>query len=793
MKKHILRFIVLLFPLIILAGIIVSCDPLSEKQSLRASSVEAAEPSFPEYDPLVIKPGPAHGDTVVTNPPGFHWPSEDGSEAFILEISRDIHFEESKRLVEKALREGALIPELLSEEPVIYKGETTWLIAGLPLPMHRPSFVLGAGDWYWRWRTVLPGNDIQPASETRKFTISPEFIEYKVPPLKDLYSNIPDSHPRLFINPGQIDSLRGLLQTSKPHRDLYARIAGFADSLLLVPLNQEPEYKQGGYTRRVWRGYYELARKSGQVLDFLSFCYLMTEEEKYAERAKEWLLAFAGWDLEGTSSLAANDELAMPILLNGARAYDWIYDYLNEEERVVIRNMLAARGEQVYKMWRDQDFHTKPFVNHLVRLVSYMSQVGVVLYEEAPEAEKWLSYLIPIATTFYPPWGGRDGGYAEGPSYWMMYFNYMLQSAHCLKSAMGLDVMKTEFYRNNGWYKIYAYPYYTKKQPFADTGVGSYWPANKVNLYRLATIFNNPYFRWRAEMSPPQQMPVAETKIPTGIMSFFWLDETSETVTPKAPDDLPGMRVFKDIGLVAFHEDLGNPQETFFLLKSSPFGAWSHIYADQNAFYIQGFGEALAVQSGYYSSYGGPHHQGWTRQTKAHNTILVDGEGQAAGNRETSLGDRTSRGKIIAFKMGNGEPGSVDYAAADATEAYRGRLDKFIRHVYYQRPRDFLLIDELEAPVPARYDWLLHSQEKMEIDRNKNRVIITKEKAKLIVEFLSPQELEFSQTNEFSPPPPARSFEGYAYPDQWHLTVSTKQKSRAATFIVHMKVRAKAD
>ncbi len=788
MRKHDLNFI-FLFQVIFIA-ISVSCNEINENQSINVVSAEIVSSSFPEYGPQVIKPGPVHGDSVATNPPGFHWPPEEGSEGFILEISRDIQFKECNSLFEKAIKKGKSIPLSLSETPIIYQGETSWLIVGLPLPLHRPSFVLGTGDWYWRWRSVLPENDIQPPSVIRKFTISPEITEYTVPPLKDLYSKIPDSHPRLFIRPEQIDSLRGLLQTSKPHRNLYSRIADYADSLMLIPLNQEPEYKKSEMIRSQWRNYYEEARKSGQVLDFLSFCYLMTGEEKYAERTKQWLLTFAGWDTEGTTSLAANDEVAMPILLNGAKAYDWIHDYLKVEERVMIRDMLAARGEQVYKMWRDQDFHFKPYINHSVRLVSYMSQVGVILYGEAPEAEKWLSYLIPISTTFYPPWGGRDGGYAEGPSYWMMYFNYMLQSAHCLKSATGLDVTKKAFYKNNGLYKIYAYPYYAKMDPFADTGVGSYWPANKMNLYRLATLFNNPYFRWRAEMSPPEKMPVAETKVPSGIMSFFWLDESPESVKPKAPDDLPGARIFKDIGLVAFHEDPGNPQETYFLLKSSPFGAWSHIYADQNAFYIQGFGEALAIQSGYYSSYGGPHHQGWTRQTVAHNSILVDGEGQTVGNRESSLGDRSSRGKIIAFKMGSGQPGSVDYAAGDATEAYKGRLDKFVRHVYYQRPRDFLLIDELEAPKDVRYDWLLHSLEKMQIDRKNNTVTISKGKARLIVEFLSPEELVFSQTNKFTPPPPNRSYEGYSYPDQWHLTVSTIKKSKATTFIVRMKVES---
>ncbi len=236
-------------------------------------------------------------------------------------------------------------------------------------------------------------------------------------------------------------------------------------------------------------------------------------------------------------------------------------------------------------------------------------------------------------------------------------------------------------------------------------------------------------------------------------------------------------------GLVAFHEDPGNPSEVYFLMRSSPYGSWSHAFADQNAFYIQGFGEALAIQSGYYPNYNHPHHKQWTWETYAHNSILVDGQGQL-------IRSRASKGKIIDFQTGNGLPGSMDYAAGDATEAYQGRLDKFIRHVYYKRPKDFLLIDELEAPKPVRFDWLLHALEEMKIDSINNVVTIQKGDAQLTVEFLSPEELTFSQTNKFNVPP-GKSYEGFAYPDQWHLTVSTRNKSKAAAFIVDMKVRQK--
>lgn len=764
---------------------LLSCDLKRESKSDNLLSNEVNKFESTKYDPMVLLPAPAWGDTVTTDPAGFHWPPDEGAKGFILEISKFADFKVCEKLLSKAVKGGGLIPESLTETPQIYEGENSWLIAGMPMSLYRPSFTMGSGNWYWRWRSVKNGKEISSPSKAIKFSIAVDNTKYTVPPLKKLFERIPTDHPRIFIRPEHLDSLRDLLKTSVPHKDLYDRIEVYADSLLMVPISIEPAKLPNEETirRQLWRKQYDVARNWGQVLDFLGFCYMMSGDEKYAERARDWLMAFAAWDPEGTSSMSNMDEVAMPILLNGARAYDWIYDYLTDRERAIILEMLRIRGEQAYDVLQKWQYYYKPYISHPTRLINYMVQVGVILHGEVAESDKWLGYVLPVLTNFYPPWGGRDGGYSEGPSYWMMYFNYMLQSAYCIQTSMNMDILKTDFYRNDGWFKIYAYPYYGAMRPFADTGIGTYWPADKINLYRLATVYHNPYFRWRAEMSPPEGLPVAETIIPTGVLSYFWLDEGPDHVKPKSPDGLPGARFFRDVGLVAFHEDLGNPMETYFLLKSSPFGAWSHAYADQNAFYIQGFGEALAIQSGYYPSYSCPHHKNWTWKTIAHNTVMVDGEGQ-------KIRTRASKGKIIAFKMGSGDPGSVDYAAGDATEAYMGRLNKFIRHVYYERPRDFLLIDELEAPKPVQFNWLLHSLKKMQIDAANKRVVIHKGKARLIVDFISPDDLVFSQTNKFIVEPGPFPEEGTVYPDQWHLTVSTKHKATAATFIVRMKVRA---
>lgn len=765
---------------------LAACSGSGKVPDTRTGSEYKYLSSTAHLDSMLLPPGPAEGDTVGNDPPGFHWQPEDGAVTWVVEIARDPSYKSADKLLADAAQN--LLPADKFSAPVERHGDGAHLVAGMWLPLLRPTFTLGEGRWHWRWRNVYEDGTLSPASDSRSFIVPADAWEYSVPPLEKLLAKIPASHPRLFVRPGELESLRSLITTSEPHRELWERIVAVTDTLLTHPIMQEPPPLPGkkAFHYGIWRGHYDEARIMGQVLDFLGFCHLISGDDKYSDRAKEWLLELTEWDTDGTSSMRNNDEVAMPILLNGARAYDWIYDKLTESEREKIRAMLVIRGEQAYNRWWGSSrghYHLRPYASHQTRIINYMTQVGTVLWGEDEAPRKWFNYLIPVITSFYPAWGGRDGGYSEGPNYWRMYFNYMLQSAFCLEKGMGLDVLRTPFYRNNGWFKIYADPYFAAQSPFADTGIGIYWPADKINLYRLSTVFKNPYFRWRAEMSEPKgRLPVAETPVPSGIMSFFWLDEGPDAPQAKAPTDIPLDYRFNGVGIAALHEDLSDPDEAFILLKSSPYGAWSHIYADQNSFYIQAFGRALAIQSGFYPHYGHPHHANWTWQTHAHNSVLVDGEGQRARVR-------TSRGKITEFEPGTGEPGSVAHAAGDATEAYHGLLSKFVRHVYHKQPHEFLVVDELAAPEPVRFDWLLHTAEKMEINEEARTVLIRRGDARLLAEFVSPEKLTFSQTDQFSDDP-GHLWERpeMDYPDQWHLTVSNAEKLKEVRFEVKMKV-----
>ncbi|MBN2309613.1 MAG: heparinase II/III family protein, partial [Candidatus Hydrogenedentes bacterium] len=190
---------------------------------------------------------------------------------------------------------------------------------------------------------------------------------------------------------------------------------------------------------------------------------------------------------------------------------------------------------------------------------------------------------------------------------------------------------------------------------------------------------------------------------------------------------------------------------------SDPFGAISHAHADQNAFTIEAFGEALAIVSGYYPWYGSDHHRNWQWESKSSNTITFDGGiGQV-------VRDAKSKGRIVAFLPGN----AYDYVEADASAAYQGRLSRCVRKVVHLRPGVFILFDDVAAPEPHTLEWRLHALSEMTLDEDFQRLTVAQGDARMAVRLFYGENLAFSQTSEFEYPPERGG------DDQYHFVAST--------------------
>ena len=688
---------------------------------------------------------PGEGSVVTTNPPSFIWVPVPGAASYILEYGSDPAFAPS----------------------------ATVRVDGIDLSIYTPPFPFDTEKtWYWRVYAVNSEGAVLPPTAARSFRIHPEAALFPLPDLEQMRSQVPATHPRLFVTQQTLPQWKARSNEEPLLRLLWSEVRSKALTEAFAPLPSEPPDPRAGgvFNEAVWRHANSLMAAATSRMELLALAYLLSGDPALAEAAKRHILNIASWDPNGATSASSNWDSAHPVLLRLARAYTWAYDALTAEERARVREAVRTRAEQFYAMLKRLPYESKPYASHATASLSALGEAALALLNEVPEAGEWFDYTVRIYTAVFPPWGGDAGGWAEGHAYWSSSLSRHYWFADALKVVTGFDLYQKPFFRNTGFFKLMTQPPYSKMGPFGDfADVGPNANA-AASMSHLAAVFDDPRFQWYANQVS------SSVYIQTGLEGYI-----RAVLYPRAdykgaaPVDAPTGAYFPDIGWVVFHRDYLAPEDRRiqFMFKSSPYGSFSHSLADQNSFTLEAYGEPLAISSGYRPWYGSPHHMGWTKTTQAHNSILVNGQGQ----KVQSL---AAKGKILRYL--NGE--SFSYTAGDAREAYGPPLlDRFVRHVVYVRPDLFVLFDDLGAPAKSTFSWLFHAYHPMHVDPAGHGFYLKAPKARLDVHLWSSEELVYNQTNEFAVPLDLPMDK----PEQWHLTATTAEPATEAYFLAVLR------
>lgn len=695
-----------------------------------AGITRAGEPA-PSLDPAPTptqKPySPADGQLVEITPPPFLWVPSGKESVYVLQVSTSRDFPAEKTQNYGNLRRSVFVPQ----EP------------------------LSAGTWFWRYGIDKKGT--VTFGRARPFTVPESARPFSFPRWDEVVKRVPQSRPRLFFPGARLEQVRGWAAGElKPAVD--SLVAG-CEREVGKELVAEPGYQPKGPDYGPWAvSVMRTTRPPMDVMERCALAYLLTGNRRLGEEAKRRLLHFFSWDPNGPTSFFAYDEPPMWMMMRGTRGYDWTYDLFTPDERSRVEANMRVRAGQFFKHLQRLPFESSPYNSHAGRLPGFLGECALSFVHEWPEAREWLEYATLLYYTSYPAWGGDDGGWQEGPGYWGAYMQFALHYVVALRTATGVDLMQKPFFRNTPYYGLYTATPYHQHSPFGDGQSGS--PAGLGGLmYVFSTLTQNPYFRWHAED--------AKATIGADTLSLATYNPALKAASPR---ELPPARSFPAVGLASFHTALGDKQNDIsFLLRSSPYGGVSHGHADQNAFTLEAFGRGLALATGYYPWYGSPHHDQWTRATKAVNSILVDGKGQV--QRQWGAG-----GRLVAFDSTEG----YDYAEAEAAAAYPGDIDRFRRHVLHLRPGVFVIFDDLAAPRPVRFQWLLHAYQRIQADEASRVLRIINPPAAMNVHLLVPDKLDLSQTDRFKPEPEPIAGK---WSNNWHLTASTPEPSRQARFL----------
>lgn len=639
---------------------------------------------------LTLQPMPGAQADPAENPPRFAWiPDIDSGARYALRLRR---------------LDGTAPAETIA--------------TGLRLNFHTPDHVLAPGAYAWSY--ALWSDDRQaPASQWSReatFTLADGLVSS--PGMKRLgrYDGCGRQHPRLWLGPDEVKALGAQVRQDPQH----LRWQHFVDQAVTPWASREPiaepkPYPNNQRTPALWRQMYIDCQELLYAARHLAVAAKVLDDAALLQKARQWLLHIAGFDLNGPTALSYNDEAAFRIAGALAWGYDWLYDDLNDDERRRVRDALSARLEDVAVHVIDHArIHLFPYDSHAVRSVaSVMVPACIALLGEHPRAQEWLDFAVDYYDTLYSPWGGADGGWAEGPHYWTTAMAYLIDAGNLLRKYTGHDIYRRVFFQNTGAFPLYTKAPDTTRCGFGDDSTLGDLPSLKVgyNIRHFAALTGDGHLQWYFEKICELAKGTEGEFYNHGWWSFAFDDllyrHDWPLVEPVEPSDLPPMRHFKDVGWVAVQRDLHDPDEHLqFVTKCSPYGSISHSHGDQGAFLLFAHGEELAIQSGYYIGFGTSMHRQWRRLTKSKNAVLIDGRGQYAGADKSR--QIQSAGSVLEARQD--AEGSV-FISLDPTAAYRLEvpyLRSYRRDFHLIRGRHLVVVDEVELEQPGQLQWLMH-------------------------------------------------------------------------------------
>lgn len=549
---------------------------------------------------------------------------------------------------------------------------------------------------------------------------------------------IPAQAPRTLVPAGQEEAFRAYV-TRGEGAAAFARIkADFDRDWIAFPFPDEPltygdpsPSQRGHAAADQWRAAQDVCGRVAGVAEAAALLWRVTGDEKYLAKAKAFLLAEAEWSLDasgwkkgpgrGATSIRYNDEAHFRLWRKLPLVYDQIRTEFSAAERAKLLAHYRARGAQSLQFiqkartgdLRYNSLAVEPS-SHPVRFMPMTGLAGLALWDDLPEARDWWEFVAAFYRDRFPPWGGDDGGWAEGVAYW----RGVMEHAAFQDALLALGdpaAYASPFWRQTPYFQVYnVQPYrHTQFGDLSNAGMFNLEPVVAEFMQHLARVQQNGHLVSYAQLCTDPRATPAEKGLhgldriyPTSAEFLVrnFIASTRPLPAPAPLTGLPANRHFRDVGWVSLHSALGQPADDIHAtFVSSPYGSYSHSHAHQNAFVLNAYGENLAITGAYREWHNSPHHDGWTRLTKSKNAILIDGRGQQPKSKE-------SKGAITRFV----EAPRYAWATGDATVAYAllqppGRVQRVTRDFIFVDRRYVVVRDVVHLANPGTLTFALHA------------------------------------------------------------------------------------
>lgn len=731
--------------------------------SAMPAAVSADGPAWPASDPKHedMPCQPPENYYSQQNPPSFSWNLVPGAASYDLLIAADAEMKEIKY-------EARNIDKNVYAFPYVFEADAAY---------------------YWSVRYKTSSGAYSEWRKPSRFYIDADAYEFPVAEIEDIGELLKGKkHPWMLLNEEFLKEVRNLLDNDP---ELANTFYSGADLWYTLRFPQPDYMSQAQIKATQWDWVMPNYWWPSEYALLVTLAYLVSGEQKYRDGALTMISDLAKWKPEEIFEYYVDTDTAESIFaFNLAIIYDWMYDELGEDLRkevaaCVERNLKRPFADYGKNGKLEGSIYDTPLWSHAWRM-NQLLLASLVIYEESDLAKEVVAFQYPIMMAVTYPFGYQDGASNEGPCYGLSSHHVQVGM---LMQSMGVgDPTQKAWYKNAAKHMLYLWPsgWYNN---FGDSW-GNY--GGETSIWKEMVSCNAGFLdpQWRSVSKNELNRTLKGAK---GFMSiyeplslFYNMHGTTEA---KLPAGFQNGQYFPDRGWTSLYSDVSDENKVGIIYKANPFGNNSHTHADNSSFVIQGYGEPLAVDSGYYDYYNSPFAMGYGQLGYAHNIITYD---NAQGMQKYH--DAESEAYVTGFL----EHSNIGLTSGDAAKTFENKkiMEKSNRNIIYLKPDTFIMIDDLATSDGSEhtFEYWLNALGDIDMYQDKTGATVTKGTAALDVKVQYPQKVEGNYIDIFAGPtlseiqPP----ESVGNPTDKRIYFQTEKTSRTK-LVTTLDVRRKSE
>lgn len=749
-----------------------------------------------------IAPSPHDGAVTEINPPRFMWPDKHPHLGPVLDgFSEDKGYKPAVTYRIRIAQQSDFSGDVIS-------GECNWAF-------FNPFQILGEGKWHWQIAYV-DANGAEDWSQVYNFIVDKNALIFNPPSFQALVKELPKTHPRIILdgenwdeiiknNENNIEARQYFKMAKKAISHPLRHISEEIDTTHVVKLTNKVQYRS-----LLIRESRKIVDREEKYIESLVRAYLLSKDQIYYQEAVKRLTEVLSWR---ESKYFAGDFNLSTLLLMSTSVYDGCYNVLSPQEKELLLGSIKKYAGHFYHEYvnhlenRIADNHVWQMTFRILTMAAYAT-LG-----EIPEATVWADYCYNMWVSRFPGLNS-DGSWHNGDAYFHVNMRTLIEVPYLFGRISGFDYFSDPWYNNNVLYAIYHQPPFSKSGGHGSSHESRREPSGVKVGYAdaLARECNNPWAAAYVEEILSKDPDIMESSFMGKSGDLTWYRSTTPNKRPKQTkslSELPSCKVFNENGVATMHSSIGDYKNNAMLsFRSSPYGSSSHAQANQNAFNTFYGGQEIFYSSGHRTGFTDDHCMYSYRNTRAHNSILIDGMGQRIGTDGYGWIPRFYEGENISYFVGDAsnaygeittpiwfkraELSGIEFTPENGWD--KNKLDLFRRHVVQLGGSGLIVIyDELAATEPVQWSYMLHTRDhKMEIEQSSDMVEITgkndRDGVSTAYLFCSTDITTDLSDKFFTPPVDWLNKHKGEFENHWHFTAKSG-KTQFASFLTIVDTR----